>query len=127
MDEKLLLRIIGQVRSISRSEERNPAAVRIRSWVEENFTREWSLTEMAKALRISRFYMCHLFKREFGISILEFRNALRLTMAKKLLIGTEEKIGNIAVDCGFGSASYFCELFQASEGMAPGNYRQLHK
>ena len=126
-DEKLLVRIIGHVRSISRSEERNPAALRIRTWVEKNFSWEWSLGEMAQTLSISRFYMCHLFKKEFGISILEYRNSLRLTMAKKLLVSTEKKIGSIAAECGFGTASYFSEVFQASEGIAPGTYRQLHK
>ncbi|MBQ2404340.1 MAG: helix-turn-helix transcriptional regulator, partial [Lachnospiraceae bacterium] len=101
--------------------------LRIRTWVEKNFSWEWSLGEMAQTLSISRFYMCHLFKKEFGISILEYRNSLRLTMAKKLLVSTEKKIGSIATECGFGTASYFSEVFQASEGIAPGTYRQLHK
>ena len=126
VDEKLLVRIIGLTRRLSRQEEMNPTALRIRNWVDKRFYLEWSLTEMAEALGVSRFYMCHLFKKEFGLAILEYRNSLRMTIAKQRLISTDDQIGVIAVECGFGTASYFGEVFQAAEGMSPSQYRKMH-
>jgi len=102
-------------------------ALRIRSWVEKHAVEDWSLAEMAEVLGISRFYMCHLFKKEFGLAILEYRNALRLTMAKQQLIRSNDLICKIAVECGFGTSSYFGEVFQESEGITPGQYRKLHQ
>lgn len=126
-DEKILKRIISAVRAVSQQEDANPMAVRIRSWIESNAPEEWTLSDMADALSVSRYYMCHLFKKEFGLAILEYRNALRLTMAKQRLVNSDDQIGMIAVACGFGSASYFGEVFQTSEGMTPGQYRKLHQ
>jgi len=126
-DSKILCRIISSVRSVYRQEETNPMALRIRSWVEKHAVEDWSLAEMAEVLGISRFYMCHLFKKEFGLAILEYRNALRLTMAKQQLIRSNDLICKIAVECGFGTSSYFGEVFQESEGITPGQYRKLHQ
>jgi AraC-like DNA-binding protein len=127
VDENLLAQIIAMIRAMSYEDEKNPTAIRIRTWVEKNFLQEWSLGDMAQGLCISKYYMCHLFKKEFGLSILEYRNSLRMTKAKHMLIGTQHQISRIATDCGFASASNFCELFHAYESMTPGDYRKLHK
>ena len=126
-DEGILIRIISLVRVASQQEETNPVALRMREWIADHAVEEWSLAEMAETICISRFYMCHLFRKEFGLPILEYRNALRLTLAKQKLLNTNDQIGKIAVDCGFGTASYFGEVFQISEGVTPGQYRKLHQ
>jgi transcriptional regulator GlxA family with amidase domain len=48
-------------------------------------------------------------------------------MAKKLLVDTNGKISDIAVECGFGSASYFSKVFVKNEGITPAEYRTALK
>ena len=57
----------------------------------------------------------------------EYKNELKLTKAKKLLVTTDDSITDIAYACGFSSASYFAERFSKSEGMLPLQYRNLNR
>lgn len=124
----LLTKIIAATRTMSGGTEPvNPMVERIQNWVRSHVSEEISLTAMAQELCISRYYMCHLFKRCTGITILDYRNELRLTMAKQALINSSDKISDIAARCGFGGDSYFAEVFQNSEGISPTAYRKLHK
>ena len=62
-----------------------------------------------------------------AITVIEYKNELKITKAKKLLVTTEDSITDIAYACGFTSASYFAERFAKNEGMLPSKYRELNK
>ena len=76
---------------------------------------------------MSKYYMSHVFKKSTAITVVEYKNELKLTKAKKLLVTTNDSITDIAYACGFSSASYFAERFAKSEGMLPLQYRNLNK
>lgn len=127
-DKDQLIRIISLARTLSgTTEPTNPTVDRIQKWVKAHVNQVMNLTAMAAELGISRFYMCHLFKRCTGTTIVDYRNELRLTMAKQMLINSDARISQIAADCGFSNDSYFSEMFQNSEGITPTIYRKLHK
>lgn len=126
-DAALLEEIISMAREASRPEQdANPTVQRVMEYIRAHLSEELQAAELARELGISRFYLHHLFKKECAVTMLEYRNELRLTEAKKRLIATADPVGRIAGDCGFGSDSYFCKLFSASEGMTPTEYRRLH-
>lgn len=127
-NSQLLLRIIQFARSLSgEPEPLNPTVERICAWISAHIAENFSLSDIADQLRISLYYMCHLFKRCTGSTILDYRNELRLTMAKQALITTDKKVTDIAAECGFSGDSYFCEVFLSSEGISPTEYRRIHK
>ena len=78
-------------------------------------------------MNISLYYLSHLFKAVTGITVIDYRNELRLTKAKLLLIRTDDSIGSIAQSLGFCSAAYFTEIFTASERIPPSEYRKRHR
>ena len=86
-----------------------------------------SIPEIAEKLGISHYYLLHLFKSVMGTTIIEYRNTLRLTKSKFLLIGSEKSIADIATEVGFSSPSYFTEIFTANETISPTEYRKFHK
>jgi len=63
------------------------------------------------------------FRRQFGISIGEFRRRRRLERAAELL---ESRISltEIAFRCGFASQSHFCRAFKAAYGVTPSQRRR---
>ena len=126
-EQKLLERIIGMIRQSYTTQQTNPAVTRMREYVQNNYTEDFSLQDMADALNISRYYMCHLFRERTGVSIMRYRNSRRLSMAKELLSSTELSIGEISDRCGFNTVSYFGEAFKKQEHLSPGEYRILHK
>ncbi len=126
-DAALLEEIITMAREASRpGQDAHPTVQRVKDYIREHLAEELQIAELAKELGISRFYLHHLFKQECAVTILEYRNELRLTEAKKRLISTDDPVGRIAGDCGFGDSSYFAKVFAASEGVTPTEYRKMH-
>lgn len=126
--DEILLQIIKLVRSAEETgKEATPIIERIKSLVEENLSCDISVAEIANKTGMSKFYISHIFKKATAITVVEYRNELRLTLAKRLLVTTDDSITDIAYACGFTSASYFTERFTKSEGLQPSKYRMLNR
>lgn len=104
-----------------------PIVYRAKVLIESSIAEELTVAEIAYKLNISVHYLCHLFKAETGITPIDYRNSIKLTKAKKLLISTDDKISDIALECGFGSASYFSKIFLNAERITPTEYRRILK
>lgn len=126
--EKTILDIIALIRSVDVvSEKEVPVVERIKEMIEENLTNELLIKTISENLGISLYYMCHLFKKTTGVTIVDYRNELKIMKAKDLLINSNKKVTDIACECGFGSDSYFSKVFMASEKVTPTQYRALLK
>ena len=101
-----------------------PIVDRIKAVVKENISEDISVNEIAEKIGISRYYMCHAFKKTTGITVTDYKNELKLTKAKDMLLHTDSKIADIAYACGFGSASYFSKTFFEAEHILPSDYRK---
>ena len=127
-DVELLTRIIAIFRSAPKQSANNtPIIDAIKKYIEEHLCEDFRIGDLADSLKISIYYMCHMFKAATGITITEYCNSLRITKAKQLLINTDESILDIAQKCGFCTAAYFTENFTRTERIAPTEYRKIHK
>ena len=70
-------------------------------------------------------YLGRLFKKEMGISFSEYCIGLRLEKAEESLLKSNDKIIDIALDCGFNNISYFNRVFRKKHNVSPGEYREL--
>ena len=57
----------------------------------------------------------------------EYISTIRIEYAKELLLTTNQKVNEIAEECGFSSASYFNVVFRKQVGVSPGAYRNTKK
>jgi len=125
-DETTVKKIISLIRSVS-SVEKEPVPVveRIKEIIIENLENDVTVNEIADKTGMSIYYMAHLFKKVTGLTVTDYRNSVKLSKAKDMLIHSDKKISDIAHDCGFGSSSYFSKIFLASEKVSPTRYRHL--
>ncbi len=86
-----------------------------------------SVSDMARAAGLSRWYFSRRFFELEGVSPSDFLLALRLDQAKKLLANTHLSIKEIAYRCGFAEASYFCRVFRREVGATPSRYRTAER
>lgn len=101
---------------------------RVRDYVSENISSaDVSLDELATKLNISKFYMCHLFKKKTGTTIAQYVNYRRLAHAKKLLVTTNRTVISISMEMGFLYSGYFSKWFKNLEGTNPILYREMNK
>ena len=67
------------------------------------------------------------FRQYHGCTITEYIQQRRMSRGEQLLTETDLPIGQIAQSVGYRSASRFAELFRASTGLTPGEYRKHSK
>jgi AraC family L-rhamnose operon regulatory protein RhaS len=85
--------------------------------------RRWSLQEMADHCGIRRTRLGDIFQKLTGGSPMEYLSRLRMERAKTLLRETDNKVIDIAFECGFGSSQYFANSFKQATGATPSEYR----
>ena len=93
-------------------------------YINKNIDKKISLDDICKNVHISKYYLCHTFKKNTQISIYDYILSRRITMAKKRLIYTDLSISEIALCCGFSSFAYFSKAFKESEKLTPMQYRK---
>lgn len=69
-------------------------------------------------------YLCQVFKKYAGITIVTYIHQLRIQRAKFLLLGSNRSIQAIAEEVGFSDPYYFSKLFKRLEGQSPSQYRE---
>ncbi len=69
-------------------------------------------------------YLCHLFSREVGISIHNYIQREKITVACNLLEHTTQSISEISTYLGFQSQSNFSAIFRKWKLMTPSQYRK---
>ena len=96
-------------------------------YIEENYKDIRSLDETARACYISKSHMCRMFRRELGVSVVDYVNSVKLRHACDKLANTSMSIVDIAVECGFNSSQYFSRIFKTFSGCTPQQYRKRTK
>lgn len=96
----------------------------ITSYIRESLNEELSLDKMCADLHMSKSAICHLFKKNTGLSVMQYATSLRLSQAKKLLSSTSLKIQDISSMLGFSNSTVFCSTFRKHIGMSPQKYRE---
>ena len=71
--------------------------------------------------------MAHAFKREYGVSPINYLIACRIQEGKRLLAETDLSLSQIATVLGFSSSSYFSQSFRNAENTSPSEYRKAHR
>lgn len=95
----------------------------VRNYLEENFSSQISLDQLAEIFYINKYYLTRIYKETYQQTINRTLTQLRITKAKELLRYSELSMVEIAVSCGFQDASYFSKVFKKIEGESPQKYR----
>ena len=127
-DVCLLKEIIAFIKlAPKREKEFYPIIEKAKEYIDTHLSEDFTVSELAKDMNISVYYLSHLFKEVSGTTLIEYRNELRLTKAKIALINTDKTVSEIAQELGFCSAAYFTEIFSRSEKIPPSEFRKFHK
>lgn len=84
-----------------------------------------TLGDVADHVGYSPFHLARAFERTLGQPPGRFLAAHRFQRAKRLLLDTDERIGDICCAIGFSSQGTFTRRFTAEVGVSPGDFRRL--
>ena len=100
-----------------------PMTVRIKRFLEANISNQISLDDIAEAVHMSKYALCHFYRTECGTTVMNELRSMRISKAMRLLRFGSQPIGRIARLCGFVNLSYFDKVFYSETGMTPNEYR----
>ncbi len=98
-----------------------------KEYIDQNYAKELTLSQVAKYIYLSDSYFAHSFKDKFGISPKSYILKIRIEEAKELLENTDMKIADVARSVGFSSQQRFNDIFRKFTEMTPLKYRQTKK
>ncbi|RAV18719.1 AraC family transcriptional regulator [Paenibacillus contaminans] len=90
-----------------------------------NFSKNISIEEMSAMVHISSSSLRRLFKLHTGKSPSEFLTELKMVVAARKILETDERISDIAYHVGIEDPNYFSRMFKKHFGVTPFAYRQL--
>lgn len=96
------------------------------NYIEENFAKNITHTQMAIVASYSEFYLYRIFKIATGFSPHEYLVKYRLNKAKYLLKSTDFSIEQIASMVGFENSSHFITSFKNNLKITPKKYRDTN-
>ena len=89
--------------------------------------RKIRLDELSHLVNLSTSRLCHLFKRDTGMSIINFVHAVRIRAAEELLETSCLSIKEIRARIGFFDESNFVRAFEKVHDTSPSEYRMSYR
>ena len=97
----------------------------VKEYLDRHYADKISLDDLCEKFFISKYYLSHSFKMQFGISVINYLMSVRITQAKQLLRFTDKSVEKIGEECGIGALHYFSRVFKETEGVSPSAYREM--
>ena len=105
----------------------NRQSAAIRHYIDRHYKEHLTLDLLAEEANVNKYYLAHAFKREYGISPINYMIACRIEESKRLLAETDLSMSQISGILGFSSASYFSQCFRRAESVSPIEYRRANQ
>jgi len=128
--KELLIRIIQTqtVKSLDEGkfiENSNPIK-EVTEYIKQNLKENMSLKSLSEKACMSTTSFYRFFKRELGMSPIEYILNEKIKCAKNLLRNPTIQINEVCYLSGFEDANYFIRLFKKHEGITPKQYQLLY-
>ena len=99
----------------------------VRRYIDNHFKESLTLEQLAELAHLNKYYMAHTFRREFGVSPINYLISRRIEESRFLLRETDHTLSLISQMLGFSSLSYFSQCFRRVEGVSPTEYRKQNQ
>lgn len=120
------LALSNSVKEIKSRLRYSPHIRRAVAYIDDNLDKKITVGELAQHCGLSDDYLSHIFKKEMGISLVEYILNQKLDLASQLLT---DGIYNsqMCYALGFSSQSHFISVFKKKYGVTPKAYANMNK
>lgn len=97
----------------------------VRHYIEDNYgNSKLSLNEVASIAGFNEKYFSSKFRKEMGMTFVEYVTNIRIDAAKNLLKQTNMKLVEISEAVGYNNVEHFVRVFKRKTGMSPREYEK---
>lgn len=108
--------------SLCKNSSGHKSIARIKEYLEVNFSKDISLTELSDLVNMNANYLSILFKEETGLTYLKYLTQIRMEHAR-LLLSKNYKIQQVSEAVGYYNYRHFSQLFKRYVGVMPHEYK----
>ena len=98
----------------------------VKEYMSKAMSAPLTLGKIAWHVKLSEEHLARMFKKETGMTVMDYLRFLRIEAAKTYLLNSNETIETLAKRVGFGSVNPFCRTFKKSTGQTPTEFRLNH-
>ena len=110
---------------LKRQDENRPIRL-VRQYVAEHYREPLTLEQVSAVAELSPAYLSTVFKKDTGMTFLEYLSKIRMEAAKRLLKETNRTVADICGLVGYNDVRYFTKTFTKYSGLKPNEYRKLY-
>lgn len=129
--EILVIRLMRSISLAVHSEPQHTSGNRqcaaVKRYIDLHFKEGLTLEQLSEEVHMNKFYLSHAFKREYGVSPINYMISRRIDESKYLLAETDLSLSQISQMLGFSSLSYFSQVFRRTQDQSPKEFRQSMK
>lgn len=118
--------IIGETLDMS-AVSSDYSVARAQHYIKQHFMEQITVSKLAELGYVSPSCLNRRFKKEVGITPIEYLIQTRIENAKKLLRRKDVPITEIVMRCGFGSSAHFSTCFHQRTNLTPTEYQEKYK
>ncbi|MBE5704535.1 response regulator transcription factor [Blautia luti] len=118
----LILQRIFEKISVRKIGSSHRVITQILDYINQNYSQDFGLNEMAEMVHMNHAYLSILFKDEVGISFVRYLTQIRMAHAKELLL-KGAKVQEVSEVVGYNNYRYFCNIFKKEEGVTPMQFK----
>lgn len=96
---------------------------KIEQYIIANINKKITLNRVAEYVHLNPSYLSRIFKKNKGISLIEYSNKIKIDKAKELLYDNEISIGQVGRAIGISDPYYFNKVFKKYAGISPSIYK----
>jgi two-component system response regulator YesN len=114
--------ITSYVKSQSNIDYSNHIVKATKEYLEQHYTEDISLEDVADQVNISPQYFSKLIKKTTGFNFIDWLSMLRVKKAKELLTNSDLTVKEVCFMVGYKDPNYFSRIFKKRIGITPSEY-----
>jgi len=101
----------------------NKLICKILIFIDQNIKNKITIEDLENHFFYNRYYIMKLFKKEIGLTIIEYINLIRIYNSILLIKNNNINLINVAFKTGFYSPEYFSETFKQITNLNPKKFK----
>jgi len=97
------------------------------AFIEENLAQPLTLAELAGQAALSEYHFARMFRQSMGLAPHQYVMQRRMVKAQALISQSRLPLTDIAMACGFSSASHFSNRVKSATGLTPSQLRAAQR
>lgn len=105
----------------------SPSVLRnVLAYIDASLAQPLTLADLAAEAALSEFHFARMFRQSMGLAPHQYVMQRRMAQAEQLVRYSNNSLTEIALSCGFNSASHFSNRFKSVTGITPSQLRARH-